>query len=147
MLLIVGVLIAGRRRKLTPIDCARRTAYNAIVSLHGQDWAVDTLEKLPNGVQPQISVEDLALCEEIIKRDERVIKLAAEVGPYILTCNTTSRFGVLTRRPRQVSSQTSFSLMVGRSDTTPASPRANASSKLSCSRDLTAMRICTRTPW
>ena len=83
MLLIVGVLIAGRRRKLTPIDCARRTAYNAIVSLHGQDWAVDTLEKLPNGVQPQISVEDLALCEEIIKRDERVIKLAAEVGPYL----------------------------------------------------------------
>ena len=56
-------------------------AYNAIVSLHGQDWVVDTLDKLPNGVQPQISVEDLQSCEEIIKRDERVIKLAAEVGP------------------------------------------------------------------
>ena len=97
MLLIVGVLIAGRRRNLTPIDCARRTAYNAIVSLHGQDWAVDTLEKLPNGVQPQISVEDLALCEEIIKRDERVIKLAAEVGLCLLSFDATPRIVVLTR--------------------------------------------------
>ena len=38
------------------------------------------MEKLPEGVQPQISVEELLLCEEIIRKDERVIKLAAEVG-------------------------------------------------------------------
>lgn len=50
------------------------------MSLHGQDWVVDTLEKLPEGVQPQISVEELLLCEEIIRADERVIKLAGEVG-------------------------------------------------------------------
>ncbi|PIL34657.1 hypothetical protein GSI_03437 [Ganoderma sinense ZZ0214-1] len=69
-----------RKAEVDFVDAVTGTAYNAIVSLHGTDWAVDTLEKLPNGVQPQISVEDLALCEEIIKHDEQVIKLAAEVG-------------------------------------------------------------------
>ena len=61
---------------------AYRAAYNTILSLKGQDWVVDTLEKLPEGVQPQISVEELLLCEEIIRADERVIKFAADVGGY-----------------------------------------------------------------
>lgn len=38
------------------------------------------MDKLPEDVQPQISVEELLMCEEIIRADERVIKLAAEVG-------------------------------------------------------------------
>lgn len=43
-------------------------------------WEVDTIDQLPEGVQPQISVEELLLCEDIIRADERVIKLAKDVG-------------------------------------------------------------------
>ncbi|EED79256.1 predicted protein, partial [Postia placenta Mad-698-R] len=43
-------------------------------------WEVETLEKLPEGVQPQISVEELLLCEKIIREDKQVQKLAADVG-------------------------------------------------------------------
>ncbi|KAI0755527.1 peroxisomal copper amine oxidase [Fomes fomentarius] len=69
-----------RKAEVDFIDVVTGLAYNTIVSLHGQDWAVDTLETLPEGVQPQISVEELLLCEEIIRADERVRKLAADVG-------------------------------------------------------------------
>ncbi|TBU23317.1 peroxisomal copper amine oxidase [Dichomitus squalens] len=69
-----------RKAEVDFVDAVTGSAYNTIVSLSGQDWVVDTLEKLPNGVQPQISVEELLLCEEVIQKDERVIKLAAEVG-------------------------------------------------------------------
>lgn len=67
-----------------PVDCvaycACRDAYNAILSLKDAQWELDTLEKLPEGVQPQISVEELLLCEKIIREDKRVQKLAADVG-------------------------------------------------------------------
>ncbi|KAI0668175.1 peroxisomal copper amine oxidase [Trametes maxima] len=69
-----------RKADVDFIDAVTGNAYNAILSLNGQDWVVDSIEKLPDGVQPQISVEELLLCEEIIRADERVIKLAAEVG-------------------------------------------------------------------
>ncbi len=62
------------------VDAVNGHAYNTIVALHGQDWTVESVQKLPEGVQPQISVEELLLCEEIIRADERVVKLAAEVG-------------------------------------------------------------------
>lgn len=44
---------------------------------------MESLEKLPEGVQPQITVEELLLCEDIIRADEQVRKLAADVGQYI----------------------------------------------------------------
>lgn len=54
-------------------------SYNVILALK-EDWTVESIDKLPEGVQPQISVEELLLCEDIIRADERVIKLAKEVG-------------------------------------------------------------------
>ena len=57
-----------------------RNAYNTVVSLKDGRWEVDAIEQLPEGVQPQISVEELLLCEDIIRKDERVVKLAADVG-------------------------------------------------------------------
>ncbi|KAI0738234.1 peroxisomal copper amine oxidase [Daedaleopsis nitida] len=69
-----------RKAEVDFIDVVAGDSYNAIVALHGQDWVVDSLDKLPVGVQPQISVEELLRCEEIIRADERVIKYAAEVG-------------------------------------------------------------------
>ncbi|KAH9895668.1 copper amine oxidase [Cubamyces lactineus] len=69
-----------RKAEVDFVDAVTGDAYNTILSLNGQDWVVDSLDKLPEGVQPQISVEELLLCEEIIRADERVIQLAAEVG-------------------------------------------------------------------
>lgn len=51
-----------------------------MLALKGDVWEVQTIDKLPEGQQPQISVEELLLCEDIIRADERVQKLAKEVG-------------------------------------------------------------------
>ncbi|KAI0084516.1 peroxisomal copper amine oxidase [Irpex rosettiformis] len=69
-----------RKAEADFIDVLTGNSYNAVLSLKDTTWVVDTLEKLGDGVQPQISVEELLLCEEIIRNDERVIKLAKEVG-------------------------------------------------------------------
>lgn len=37
-------------------------------------------EKLPEGVQPQISVDELILCETIVRADPKVRELAKAVG-------------------------------------------------------------------
>ena len=58
-------------------------SYNVITSLKDGVWVVDTIDKLPEGIQPQISVEELLLCEDIIRADERVLKLAKDVGMYL----------------------------------------------------------------
>ena len=51
-----------------------------MLALKDDAWEVQTVDKLPEGQQPQISVEELLLCETIIRADERVQKLAKEVG-------------------------------------------------------------------
>lgn len=43
---------------------------------------MDTLDKLPEGTQPQISPGELIECEEVIRADPGVRKLAADVGNY-----------------------------------------------------------------
>lgn len=51
-----------------------------IVCLNDGKWLVENVYKLPEGTQPQISVEELAKAEEIVKADARVHALAKEVG-------------------------------------------------------------------
>lgn len=59
-------------------------AYNVILSLHAEGkWSVDTIEQLPEGVQPQISVEELIACEKVVKADKKIQELAKEVGPCV----------------------------------------------------------------
>jgi primary-amine oxidase len=55
-------------------------SYNVFLSLQGQDWQVNTITQLPEGVQPQITPEELLACEDILRADPQVIKLAADVG-------------------------------------------------------------------
>jgi primary-amine oxidase len=43
-------------------------------------WVVDSLEKLAEGLQPQVSVEELIDAEKIVRKDLTVRKLAADVG-------------------------------------------------------------------
>ncbi|PCH34866.1 hypothetical protein WOLCODRAFT_27512 [Wolfiporia cocos MD-104 SS10] len=69
-----------RKAEVDFFDVVTGDAYNTVISLKDGQWEVDTLEKLPEGVQPQISVEELLLCEKIIREDKRVQQLAAEVG-------------------------------------------------------------------
>jgi primary-amine oxidase len=64
------------------VGLLRRDAYNAIVTLHGAEGSrsIESLLKLPEGTQPQISPGELLACEAIVKNDARVQALAKEVG-------------------------------------------------------------------
>jgi primary-amine oxidase len=60
-----------------------RDAYNSVIAFKESTWTVETFEKLPKGTQPQISVQELLRCEEIVKNDATVQKLAKDVGQYM----------------------------------------------------------------
>jgi len=57
-------------------------AYNTIVALDSAKgtWSVESILKLPEGTQPQISPEELIACEAIVKNDPGVQALAKQVG-------------------------------------------------------------------
>jgi primary-amine oxidase len=59
-------------------------SYSWIIHLTRTDdtWVVDSSEKLPEGTMPQLSVYELIEAEQIVRNDERVQKLAADVGEY-----------------------------------------------------------------
>jgi primary-amine oxidase len=61
-------------------------AYNTCVVFNSVEgtWNVESLLKLPEGTQPQISPDELLLCEEVVRNDPRVQKLAKEVGGPVL---------------------------------------------------------------
>ena len=84
-------------------------------------WSVESIVKLPEGTQPQITPEEQLEGEGIVKNDPRVQALAKQVGepassimiPFILTaCNF---------RDVQASRRTRSSLTDGQLDTTTAS--------------------------
>ncbi|RDB19304.1 Copper amine oxidase 1 [Hypsizygus marmoreus] len=78
-----------RKAEADFLDLVNGGAYNVILSLIDGEWTVDTIEKLPEIQQPQISVEELVEAEGVIKADERVRKLAADVGvtPDQIVCD------------------------------------------------------------
>lgn len=43
-------------------------------------WVLDNLDLLPEGVQPQITIDELIACEDVVRNDPTVQKLAKEVG-------------------------------------------------------------------
>ena len=43
-------------------------------------WTLDKLDLLPEGVQPQITIDELIACENTVRNDPTVQKLAKEVG-------------------------------------------------------------------
>lgn len=55
-------------------------AYDAVVAFIDGSWVTETLTKLPEGTQPQISVDELLAAETTVRNDPRVQKLAAEQG-------------------------------------------------------------------
>lgn len=55
-------------------------SYEAFVRLDGASPEIKQVTKLDKGIQPAITPEELCLAEQRIRQDERVVKLAAEVG-------------------------------------------------------------------
>jgi hypothetical protein len=119
-------------------------SYNALVSLNKADgtWNVESLLKLPEGTQPQISPGELLECEEIVKNDPRVQELAKEVGGPVLL---VPALGMLTNfRDMQVLNRTRSSLTDGPLDTMTVSPYHSAYSRRSFLRVSRNMRTYTR---
>ncbi|KAF9469528.1 copper amine oxidase [Collybia nuda] len=71
------------------LDILNGCAYNATLSLKDAKWSVDTLDKLSESEHPQISVEELLECEQVVKNDPGVQKLAKAVGvePHEIFCD------------------------------------------------------------
>ncbi|KAI5998119.1 copper amine oxidase [Pisolithus albus] len=61
-------------------DVLSGAAYNAVIALEDEVWKVESLQRLPEGTQPQITVEELIHCETVVRNDPTVQALAKEVG-------------------------------------------------------------------
>ncbi|KAH7102431.1 peroxisomal copper amine oxidase [Auriculariales sp. MPI-PUGE-AT-0066] len=69
-----------RRANVDFIDPVKGNTYTAYLVLNDQTWAVESIEKLPEHVHPQITVEELIACEDALRADKRIIEIAAEIG-------------------------------------------------------------------
>ena len=45
-------------------------------------WIIDSFNRLPEQLQPQISVEELIECEVVVKNNPTIQALAKEVGTF-----------------------------------------------------------------
>ena len=57
-----------------------RHAFNVLLDLKDNKWTVRSFTQLPDGVEPQITPEELNQADEAVRKDANVIKFAAEVG-------------------------------------------------------------------
>jgi primary-amine oxidase len=91
VLAALGIPLAPGTEPEAPVDIIRKAesdfldvinggCYNAILTLTNGEWEVETMELVPDGSEPQITVEELALCEEIVRADPTVQALAKQVG-------------------------------------------------------------------
>jgi hypothetical protein len=54
------------------------------VSLKDGQWSLIKLDKLEEGTQPPITIEELTEIEDVVRNDERVKKLAKDVGEFVV---------------------------------------------------------------
>jgi len=57
-----------------------RHAFNVTLDLEDNMWTIRTFIQLPDGVEPQITPEELNAADQAVREDANVIRLAAEVG-------------------------------------------------------------------
>ncbi|KAH7915737.1 copper amine oxidase [Hygrophoropsis aurantiaca] len=69
-----------RKAEVDFLDVINGGCYNGILSLDDGKWVVDTITLVPDGSEPQITVEELNACEQIVRNDPQVQALAKEVG-------------------------------------------------------------------
>ncbi|TRM66237.1 copper amine oxidase [Schizophyllum amplum] len=91
-----------RQAEVDFVELVKGQSYNTVLSLADGAWNVDTLDLLPEGSQPQISVEELVAAEKTIKADKRIQELAKAVGvePEQIVCDGWS-IGYDDRFPQQ----------------------------------------------
>lgn len=65
---------------LVPSHGCDRYTFNVLLDFEDNNWTVRTFIQLPEGVQPQITPEELNRADEAVRKDPNVIKFAAEVG-------------------------------------------------------------------
>ncbi|KDQ14911.1 hypothetical protein BOTBODRAFT_131906 [Botryobasidium botryosum FD-172 SS1] len=68
-----------RRAEVDFVDLGTGINYHSILS-YSDKWTVTILERIIEGTQLNITSEDLIQIEEALRQDERVIKLAADIG-------------------------------------------------------------------
>ncbi|KAJ7504131.1 copper amine oxidase [Mycena galericulata] len=69
-----------RKAEADIIDLVNGRSYNVILSLQDPGWTVDSFDLLEEGLQPQISVEELVNCERVVRDDPLIQQLAKDVG-------------------------------------------------------------------
>ncbi|CAE6427598.1 unnamed protein product [Rhizoctonia solani] len=70
----------ARKADVDIIDAVSGYAWVIHLSFKESEWVVDDAERLPEGQMPQLSVNELIEAEQIVRNDERVRKLCADVG-------------------------------------------------------------------
>ncbi|CAO1618809.1 unnamed protein product [Jaminaea pallidilutea] len=71
------------------IDLVAGEAYELLALLWDGSVAIESTQKLPEGTQPSLTLAELCMAEEKCRKDQRVIKAAADVGvsPEELYCD------------------------------------------------------------
>ncbi|KAK7057681.1 amine oxidase [Favolaschia claudopus] len=69
-----------RKAEVDIVDLVNGCSYNVILSLQDDRWKVDIFDLLEEGLQPQISVEELVNCDMVVRDDPRVQQVAKDVG-------------------------------------------------------------------
>lgn len=69
-----------RKAEAALIDVLEGTAYHIHTTITSQQVSIDSVEMLPKGVEPGITLEELIAAEETVKKDPRVQKYDADVG-------------------------------------------------------------------
>lgn len=62
------------------IDLIKGSAFESIVQLNGGEAEIKTFKKLPEGAQPGLTVEELINAGELVRKNEKVVKFAKDVG-------------------------------------------------------------------
>ncbi|KAN0100146.1 Copper amine oxidase, enzyme domain containing protein [Tylopilus felleus] len=62
------------------IDVINGGCYNAILAFKDGEWEVESLDQIPEGSEPQITPEELTMCEVVVRNDPKVQALAKQVG-------------------------------------------------------------------
>ncbi|KAJ6590020.1 copper amine oxidase [Mycena vulgaris] len=92
-----------RKAEADILDLVGGRSFNVILSLQEREWKVDTFDLLEEGLQPQISVEELINCERVVRQDPLIQQLAKDVGvtPEQIFCEGWS-IGFDERFPRTI---------------------------------------------
>lgn len=81
-----GVCMSVLPARVRTLKSFARNNFNGKLTLSAdkQAWVVDEIEALPEGTQPQITVEELIECDELVRKDGKPNPLSANNKWYDL---------------------------------------------------------------